>query len=86
MFRITRKFEVGRRDGARVTPVVTMLAEEAGEHSSVAKTNQGGLGMKLIAPLSSLVIASAAGSFAPVSSIAQQNIEPTPFILASGLE
>jgi hypothetical protein len=86
MFRFTRKFEIGRRDGARVTPVVTMLAEEAGEHSSVAKTNQEGRGMKLIGPLSSLIIASAVGSFAPLSSIAQQAIEPTPFILASGLE
>jgi len=63
-----------------------MLAEEAGEHSSVAKTNQEGRGMKLIAPLSSLIIASAVGSFAPGSSIAQQAIEPTPFVLASGLE
>src|ERR1700722_2288095 len=86
MFRFTRKFEVGRRDGARVTPVVQMLAEEAGEQSSLAKTNQEGRGMKLIGPLSSLIIASAVGSFAPVSSIAQQAIEPTPFILASGLE
>jgi hypothetical protein len=42
--------------------------------------------MKLIGPLSSLIIASAVGTFAPVSSIAQQAIEPTPFILASGLE
>ena len=42
--------------------------------------------MKLIGPLSSLIIASAVGSFAPVSSIAQQAIEPTPFVLASGLE
>jgi hypothetical protein len=86
MFRFTRKFEVGRRVDARATPVVTMLAEEAGEHSSVAKTNQEGRGMKLIGPLSSLIIASAIGGFAPVSSIAQQAIEPTPFILASGLE
>jgi hypothetical protein len=86
MFRFIRKFEVGRRDGARVTPVVTMLAEEAGENSSVAKTNQEGRGMKLIGPLSSLIIASAIGGFAPASSMAQQAIEPTPFILASGLE
>jgi hypothetical protein len=42
--------------------------------------------MKLIAPMSSLIIASAVGSLAPGSSIAQQAIEPTPFILASGLE
>src|SRR5471030_1633569 len=41
--------------------------------------------MKLIGSLSSLIIASAVGSFAPVSSMAQV-IEPTPFILASGLE
>jgi hypothetical protein len=59
---------------------------EAGEHGSVATTNQEGRGMKLIAPLSSLIVASAVGSFAPGSSIAQQAIEPTPFILASGLE
>ena len=52
----------------------------------VQKTNPGGQRMKLIAPLSSLIIASAIGGFAPVSSIAQQAIEPTPFILASGLE
>src|ERR1700680_1730452 len=42
--------------------------------------------MKFIGPLSSLIIASAVGSFAPVPSIAQQAIEPPPFILASGLE
>jgi len=86
MFRFTRKFEVGRRVGARATPAVTMLAEEAGKHRSVAKINQEGRGMKLIGPLSSLIIASAIGSFAPLSSIAQQAIEPTPLILASGLE
>src|SRR5258708_39890807 len=63
-----------------------MLAEEAGKHRSVAKINQEGRGMKVIAPLSSLIIASAVGSFAPVSSIAQQAIELTPFMLASGLE
>ena len=42
--------------------------------------------MKLIGSLSSLIIASAAGSLAPIPSMAQQAIEPTPFILASGLE
>jgi hypothetical protein len=43
--------------------------------------------MKLIRSLSSLIIASAVGSFAPVASIGQPAIEPTPFILvASGLE
>src|SRR6204780_1304047 len=42
--------------------------------------------MKFIGPLSSLIIASAVGSFAPVPSIAQPAIEPTPFVLASGLE
>jgi len=42
--------------------------------------------MKLIGSLSSLIIASAVGSFAPVPSIAQQAIEPTPFIYATGLE
>src|SRR5579863_589030 len=41
--------------------------------------------MKFIRPLSSLIIASA-GSFAPVPSIAQPAVEPTPFVLASGLE
>jgi len=41
--------------------------------------------MKLIGSLSSLIIASAVGSFAPVPSMAQV-IEPTPFILASNLE
>src|SRR5450631_3524762 len=86
MFRFTRKFEVGRRVGARATPVVTMLAEEAGEHSSVAKTNQEGRGMKLIGPLSSLIIASAIGGFAPIPSIGQQAIEPTPYVVAAGLE
>jgi hypothetical protein len=42
--------------------------------------------MKLFRALSSLIIASAAGSFAPLSSTAQPAVEPTPFILASGLE
>lgn len=45
MFRFKRKFELARRCrrvGARATPFVTMLAEESGEHDSVAKTNQGG--------------------------------------------
>ena len=42
--------------------------------------------MKLIGSLSSLIIASAAGSLAPIPSMAQQAMEPTPFILASGLE
>ena len=41
--------------------------------------------MKLIGSLSSLIIASAVGSFASVPSMAQV-IEPTPFILASNLE
>ena len=41
--------------------------------------------MKLIGSLSSLIIASA-GSFAPAMSMAQAAIEPTPFVLASGLE
>src|ERR1700690_4117865 len=41
--------------------------------------------MKLIGSLSSLIIASAVGSLAPVPSRAQV-IEPTPFILASKLE
>jgi hypothetical protein len=50
------------------------------------KTNQGEHGMKLIGSLSTaLIVASAVGSFAPLPSIAQA-IEPTPFILASGLE
>src|ERR1700675_4957513 len=42
--------------------------------------------MKLFRALSSLIIASAAGSFAPLSSTAQPAVEPTPFILASGLD
>jgi hypothetical protein len=43
--------------------------------------------MKLSGSLSTaLMIASAAGSFAPVPSMAQAAIEPTPFMLASGLE
>jgi len=49
------------------------------------KTNQGEQEMKLIGSLSSLIIASAVGSFAPVPSMAQA-VEPTPFILASKLE
>jgi hypothetical protein len=51
-----------------------------------AKTNQGERDMKLTGSLSSLLIASAAGSFAPAMSMAQAAIEPTPFVLASGLE
>jgi hypothetical protein len=42
--------------------------------------------MKLIGSLSYLVIASAVGGFAPVPSIAQPAIEPTPFTLATKLE
>src|ERR1700688_1989237 len=42
--------------------------------------------MKLFRALSSLIIASAAGSFAPLSSTAQPAVEAKPFILASGLE
>ena len=42
--------------------------------------------MKIIGPLSSLIIASAVGSFAPLSSIAQPAVEPTPFVFASGLQ
>jgi hypothetical protein len=42
--------------------------------------------MKIIGPLSSLVIASAVASFAPIPSMAQSAIEPTPFTLAKGLE
>jgi hypothetical protein len=41
--------------------------------------------MKIIG-LSSLVIASAIGGFAPAISMAQAAIEPTPFVVASGLE
>src|SRR5579859_5700294 len=50
------------------------------------KNNRGEPEMKLIGSLSSLIIASATGSFAPVASMAQSAIEPTPFVLASGLE
>jgi len=42
--------------------------------------------MKIIGSLSSLIIASAVGSLAPVASIAQTAIEPTPFVYAQGLE
>jgi hypothetical protein len=42
--------------------------------------------MKLIGSLSSLIIASAAASLAPLPSVAQQAIEPTPFVVASKLE
>jgi hypothetical protein len=41
--------------------------------------------MKLIGSLSSLIIASAVGSFAPPS-MAQPAVEPTPFVVASKLE
>jgi glucose/arabinose dehydrogenase len=41
--------------------------------------------MKLIGSLS-LLVAGTVGSFAPVPSMAQSAIEPTPFVLASGLE
>ncbi len=42
--------------------------------------------MKLTGSVSSLVIAAMAGSLAPAISMAQSAIEPTPFVLASGLE
>jgi hypothetical protein len=43
--------------------------------------------MKLTGLLSTaLIIASLVGSFAAVPSMAQSAIEPTPFVLASGLE
>jgi hypothetical protein len=42
--------------------------------------------MKLVGSLSSLIVASAVGSFAPLPSMAQPAIEPTPFIFASKLE
>src|ERR1700723_1855639 len=42
--------------------------------------------MKLTGTLSSLLIASAAGGFAPAMSIAQAAIAPTPFVVASKLE
>lgn len=41
--------------------------------------------MKLIGSLS-LLVAATAGSFVPATSIAQPAVEPTPFIVASGLE
>ena len=41
--------------------------------------------MKLIGSLS-LLVARTVGSFAPVPSMAQPAIEPTPFVLASDLE
>jgi hypothetical protein len=42
--------------------------------------------MKIIGPMSFLVIASAVASFAPIPSMAQAAIEPTPFTLAMGLQ
>jgi hypothetical protein len=42
--------------------------------------------MKLIGSLTSIIVASAVGSFAPMPSMAQPAIEPTPFTLATGLE
>ena len=42
--------------------------------------------MTLIRSLSPLIIAFAVGSFAPVPSIGQQAIEPTPYVVASGLQ
>ena len=42
--------------------------------------------MKLIRSLSSLLVAATAGSFIPATSMAQPAVEPTPFVLASGLE
>src|SRR3984957_366351 len=48
-------------------------------------TNQGELGMKLIGSLA-LLVAGTAGSIAPVPSMAQSAIEPTPFTVATGLE
>jgi hypothetical protein len=42
--------------------------------------------MKLIGSFTSLIIASAVGSFAPTPSMAQPAIEPTPFTLATKLE
>ena len=49
-------------------------------------TNQGEHAMKLIASVSTAAIVASAGGFAPVPSIAQAAIEPTPFVVASGLE
>ena len=42
--------------------------------------------MKLIGSLSSLLVAATAGNLVPVPSMAQPAIEPTPFMVASGLE
>jgi hypothetical protein len=42
--------------------------------------------MKFIGSLSSLIIASGLGSLAPGLSMGQAAVEPTPFVLASGLE
>ena len=44
-----------------------------------------GTRMKLIGSFA-LLVAGAVGSFAPVPSMSQSAIEPTPFVLASGLE
>jgi hypothetical protein len=55
---------------------------------SLDTTNHGEPKMKLIGSLSSLLVATTLGSFAPVPSMAQSQpaIEPTPFVLASDLE
>src|ERR1700729_2147302 len=50
-----------------------------------AKHQPRGTRMKLIGSLS-LLVAGAVGSFAPVPSMAQSAVEPTPFTVATGLE
>ncbi len=42
--------------------------------------------MKLIRSLSSLLVAATVGSLPPIPSMAQSAVEPTPFVVASGLE
>src|SRR5579862_9887475 len=42
--------------------------------------------MKRIGPMSSIFIASVVGGFAPLLATAQPAVEPTPFVVASGLE
>jgi len=52
---------------------------------SRAKHQPRGTRMKIVGSLS-LLVAGAVGSFAPVPSMAQPAIEPTPFTVATGLE
>jgi hypothetical protein len=50
------------------------------------QTQSKGNAMKLITPLSSCIIASAVAGLTPLLATAQPAVEPTPFVVASGLE